>query len=131
MKLPNILKRIRLDLARSKEFPNGSNHHGYEFVAPLDANGHIDPHLWQQHRDHCRVRRFWGGEPDKVGRLMHKPGGSEHARWIFDYDPKRHDDDESGYRFGAHRFAPGEYVTISYEDGVSHTFRVISVQPAM
>jgi hypothetical protein len=58
------------------------------------------------------VRRFWQGEEDKIGRLMHKPGGDEHARWVFDYDEKRLDDDEAGYRFGAHSFVPGEYVTI-------------------
>ena len=34
--LPNAFKRIRLNLARSKEFPQGSSRHGYEFVAPLD-----------------------------------------------------------------------------------------------
>jgi hypothetical protein len=56
--LPHVLKRIRLELARSKEFPVGSAKHGYEFVAPLDAQGHIDPLLWQQHREHCGVRRF-------------------------------------------------------------------------
>jgi hypothetical protein len=34
MSLPHVLKRIRLELARSKEFPMGSTRHGYEFVAP-------------------------------------------------------------------------------------------------
>lgn len=129
MSLPHALKRIRLHLARSKGFPGGSAQHGYEFVAPLDSKGHIDPQLWQVHRDHCRVRRFWAGEDDQVGRLTHKPGGNEHARWIFDYDPKQTDDDETGYRFGAHVFAPGEYVTLRDEDD-AHTFRVISVEPA-
>jgi hypothetical protein len=46
MSLPHVLKRIRLELARSKEFPMGSARHGYEFVAPLDSKGHIDPQLW-------------------------------------------------------------------------------------
>jgi hypothetical protein len=130
MALPHVLKRIRLTLARSKEFPTGSQDHGYEFVAPLDDSRHIDPKLWQQHREHCRVRRFWNGDPDQIGRLVHKPGGKEHARWIFDYDVKRSDDDEAGYRFGSHAFAPGEYVSISDEDDEVHTFRVASVQPA-
>ena len=87
MTLPHLLKRIRLQLARSKQFPLGSRHRGYEFVAPLDEAGHIDPRLWHQYRDHCRVRRFWEGEDEQVGRLVHKPGGAEHARWVFDYDP--------------------------------------------
>src|SRR6516165_7009882 len=59
--LPPVLKRIRLELARSKEFPLGSAKHGYEFVAPLDSKGHIDPHLWQKYRERCGVRRFWNG----------------------------------------------------------------------
>jgi hypothetical protein len=127
--LPHVLKRIRLQLARSKEFPTGSWRHGYEFVAPLDAQEHIDPELWRKHREHCGVRRFWGDD-EEVGRLIHKPGGSEHARWIFDYDETAEDDDEAGYRFGAHAFRPGEYVSIRDDEGEMHTFRVVSVEPA-
>jgi len=130
MSLPHALKRIRLHLARSKEFPAGSSSHGYEFVAPIDAKGHIDPELWRQHREHCRVRRFWNGEEDQVGRLLHKPGGAEHARWVFDYDASRADDDEAGYRFGGHAFAPGEYVSITEDDSDVHTFRVMAVEAA-
>jgi hypothetical protein len=130
MSLPHTLKRIRLHLARSKAFPEGSSRHGYEFVAPIDAKGHIDPELWRQHREHCRVRRFWNGEPELVGKLLHKPGGAEHARWVFDYDASRSDDDEAGYRFGGHAFAPGEYVSITEDDGDVHTFKVMSVEAA-
>jgi hypothetical protein len=129
MTLPHTFKRIQLRLARSPEFPSGSGRHGYEFVAPLDARGHIDAKLWEKHRDHCRVKRFWDGQADQIGRLVHKPGGSEHARWIFDYDSARVDDDEAGYRFGAHVFAPGEYVTIS-DQSQNHTFQVVSVESA-
>jgi len=128
--LPHVLKRIRLNLARSKEFPSGSSRHGYEFVAPLDASGHIDVELWRKHRDHCRVRRFWEGEPDEVGHLVHRPGGAGHARWVFDYEDVAEEDDEAGYRFGAHAFMPGEYVSIRDEDGEMHTFQVVSVEPA-
>jgi len=84
MALPQAFKLIRLNLARSKEFPAGSSRHGYEFVAPLDSQGHIDVNLWKKHRDKCWVRRFWPGEADQFGNLVHKPGGSEGARWIFD-----------------------------------------------
>lgn len=128
MSPPPRLKRIRLNIARSKEFPEGSARHGYELVAPLDAKGHIDARLWEKYRDQCRVRRFWGEEGDRIGRLVHKPGGSEHARWVFDYDRARADDDEAGYRFGSHAFVPGEYVTLQDQDE-AHTFRVVSVEP--
>jgi len=49
---------------------------------------------------------------------------------VFDYDPSTTDDDEAGYRFGAHAFAPGEYVSIDGNEGGSHTFKVVSVEPA-
>ncbi|HVY59686.1 MAG TPA: hypothetical protein VHA77_17680 [Xanthobacteraceae bacterium] len=127
--LPHVLKRIRLNLARSKEYPSGSERHGYEFVAPLDEAGHIDLDLWRKHREHCRVRRFWGTE-EEVGRLVHKSGGKDQARWIFDYDATDDADDEAGYRFGAHAFRPGEYVSIRDDDGDMHTFQVVSVEPA-
>jgi hypothetical protein len=61
MDIPRALKSIRLQLARSKQHPSGSPNHGYQFVAPLDAEGHIDPETWKTHRDQCRVRRFWQG----------------------------------------------------------------------
>ena len=134
-KLPHEFKRIRLNLARSKPFPAGSDRHGYEFVAPLDADGHIDPAQWHKHRTNCGVRRFWDGE-EEHGRLVHKPGGAEHSRWVFEYgDPgdvagSGDADDETGYRFASHAFRPGEYVSIRGEDGELHTFQVVSVEEA-
>jgi hypothetical protein len=118
------LKKIRLNLARTKEHPQGSARHGYEFTAPLDETGHIDAGLWKKERDLCRVRRFWGSEVEEVGHLVHRPGGS----WAFHYDIDGEDDDEAGYRFGAHAFSPGEYVSIKDEDGDLHTFQVVTVQ---
>lgn len=120
------LKKIRLNLARTKEFPAGSARHGYEFVAPLDADGHIDAEAWRRLRAQCRVRRFWGGEEEEAGHLVHRPGGS----WAFKYDIAGADDDESGYRFGAHAFTVGEYVSIKDEDGDLRTFQVATVSDA-
>lgn len=122
------LKRIRLNLARSKEFPDGSARHGYEFVAPLDATGHIDPDGWREARGVCTVHRFWGNEAPERGFLVHRAGGAHGATWVFDYDQSAADDDEAGYRFGDHAFVPGEYVSLRDEDGDMHTFRVITVE---
>jgi hypothetical protein len=129
-KLPHAFKRIRLNLARSKEFPQGSEQDGYEFVVPLDKDGHIDVALWRQDREHCRVRRFSAGEDDEVGLVEHKPGGPKNSRWVFDYDQAADDDDESGFRFSAHVFRAGEYVSIRGNDGEMHTYLVVSVEPA-
>lgn len=118
------LKRIRLELARDPDFPEGSRSHGYEFVAPLDPEGRLLPAEWRAERGHCRVTRFWAGEASQHGRLMHRPGGS----WVFDYDPDRSDDDEVGFKLGNHRFAPGEYVSFTEQDEALRCFRVASVQ---
>ena len=129
MSTSHSLKRIRLDLARSREHPNGSSSCGYEFVAPLDQHSHIDVSTWRKLRDRCSVRRFWHGEPERIGQLSHKAGGSDGATWVFDYDESRLDDDEAGYRLGSHSFVPGEYVTIS-DQNRPHTFRVVAVDNA-
>ena len=117
------LKRIHLELARNKEFPNGSRRHGYDLTAPLDDDGHLVAAEWKRERDRCRVRRFWAGEADEIGLLAHRPGGA----WVIDYDPSTKADDEPGFKFDKHRFAPGEYVSITEHDGEQRTFRVISV----
>jgi hypothetical protein len=52
------LKTIRLELARTPEFPEGSSQHVYEFTAPLDAKGHRDPTGWAKTKDACTVQRF-------------------------------------------------------------------------
>jgi hypothetical protein len=128
--LPHTFKRIRLNLARSKEFPQGSEQDGYEFVAPLDADGRIDAALWRQGREHCRVRRFASGADDEIGFVVHRPDGRETARWVFDYDETAETDDESGYRFGSHTFRPGEYASIRDNAGEMRTYLVVSVEPA-
>ena len=119
------LSRIRLELARDRDFPEGSRHHGYEFVAPFNNAGHIDPDAWKENRQRCRVRHFWGGEEEEVGHVIRKPGGA----WAFHYDVLGDaDDDETGYRFGDHTFRLGDYVTIKEHDDTLRTFRVVAVE---
>ncbi len=123
----SALKKIRLNLARTKQYPAGSIRHGYEFIAPLDQSGRIDVDAWKAHRPACTVRRFWGDEPVEKGFLVHRPGGVSGATWGFEYDGSTHEDDEAGYRFGEHMFRPGEYVSIRESDGEMHTFQVVAV----
>ena len=118
------MKRIRLELARDHEFPDGSRERGYEFAAPIDDAGHLSADEWRKQRERCRVKRFWPGEKNEIGHLVHRRGGS----WAFDYNPKASADDEPGFKFDSHRFVPGEYVSIKEHDGVLRTFRVIFVR---
>lgn len=117
------LKRIRLELARDHDFPEGSRHRGYEFAAPLDQDGRLSAAEWKDVRERCRVKRFWQGHTTELGHLVRKPGGA----WAFDYDPMRDSDDETGFKLSAHRFTLGEYVSFKEHDGVMRTFRVAAV----
>ena len=119
------LHKIRLELARGKEFPDGSPSHGYEFVAPLDAGGHFDAAEWKKTRDKCVVRRFWGRADDEKGHLIHHRG----RHWAFAYAPGTDDSDEPIFRFDRHVFRQDEYVSITEHDGVQRTFRIASVGP--
>jgi len=120
-----VLKWIRMELARDEEFPMGSRNHGYEFVAPLDAEDRIDTEGWRTHRDRCRVKRFWESEPDEVGHLVRKGPN----QWAFHYDIHGdEDDDEAGFRFADERFRPGEYVSVRDHDEEMRTFRVVVVR---
>ena len=117
------LKKIRLELARTREHPEGSSEHGYEFVAPLDAEGHFDVDEWRANRDKCLVHRFWRGEDDEHGTLIHRG-----QRWAFHYEEGDDEDDEPIFRFDRHTFVQGEYVTITEHDGEQRTFRIASVR---
>jgi hypothetical protein len=118
------LQRIRLELARTPEFPNGSREHGYEFVAPLDAKGHLDASSWAASKAACTVRRFWANADDEHGVLIHRRDG----RWAFSYEPGE-DDDEPIFRFDKHVFVAGEYVSVTEHDGVARPFQVMDVRP--
>lgn len=117
------LKTIRLELARTKDFPEGSHRHGYELVAPLDEDGHLDVEEWRRHRKKCTVYRFWLGDDDERGYLVHIRNQS----WAFSYAPGE-EDDEPIFRFEAHPFREGEYISITEHDGVTRPFKVVSVR---
>jgi hypothetical protein len=117
-----ILRTIRLELARTPRWPQGNPDCGYEFRAPLTAEGHIDVEQWRRHRKESTVRRFWQGEADEHGHLIH----TRRRTWAFSYAPGE-EDDTAFFRFESHAFVPGEYVTIAEQDGHSYTFKVASV----
>ena len=118
------LTRIRLELARTANHPEGSSAHGYEFIAPLTDDDHIDADAWREAKDQCKVFRFWEGEPDEHGKLRHVGHG-----WRFDYKAEEDEDDEPFFKLDRHAIVPGAYVSITEHDGVQRPFRVVSVVP--
>jgi hypothetical protein len=118
--LPVQFRQIRIELARERGHPEGDSGVAYLIIAPLDANDRIDPALWREHREACRIARSRPDREDTHGYLVHRPGGG----WAFHYESGAHVPDEVGLHFANERFALGEYV---YEGGKMHTYRVASV----
>lgn len=121
------LQRIVMRLARNPgtEFSGGDDHRGYALTAPLTDDGRLDETAYGKVKGQCNVRRFSPDEDPADGRLMRRGG-----RWYFDYDEEDVVDDEPIYRLGEHRFAVGEYVTVTDEEGRPLTYKVVEVAPA-
>lgn len=120
------LSRIVMRLARNPgtEFAGGDDHRGYALTAPLTADGHLDEAEYAKAKKDCAVRRFAPDEDPADGRLARRG-----ERWFFDYDEDDQIDDEPVHRLGQHRFAIGEYVTVTDEDGRPLTYKVMEVTP--
>jgi hypothetical protein len=123
-----MLQHIILHLARSPDFPEGSAERGYELVAPVDASGHLDVEEWRSHKAQCYVTRFWLGQADRHGALVHY-GAAQGGSWTIHYEGHTSSEDEKGVRLGTHQFVKDDYVSIRDEEGRSHTFKIASVRP--
>jgi hypothetical protein len=115
-------RTVRIELARTKEYPEGSASHGYEFRVPATADGHIDAVAWRANRKLWTVRRFWKGEEDQHGRLIH----TRHGTWAFSYAPGE-DDDTPFFHLEGHLLKLGEYVSIREHEGETLPFRVVAI----
>ncbi len=113
-------KTIRLELARTAEYPNGSAAHAYVFRVPLNDDGFIETDTLKKAEKRPEVRRFWRGEPDQRGVVIATDKG-----WAFSYRVGD-DDDETIFRLKDHPLTIGEYITITENDGDEWPFRVVS-----
>ena len=121
--LPRTFRKIRLELAREREHPEGDRHIAYTILAPLDAASRIDVATWSEHREAARVVRQRPHEPDQAGHLVHTRNGG----WTFHYETQGGQPDETGYRFADEVFTTGEYVSV-VEGGKPHVYKVVSVE---
>lgn len=111
-------KTVRLELARTKEFPNGSAGRAYLLRLPLDDRGLIDESQLHKNPERATVRRHWPNEPDRNGYLVRKGRG-----WAFSY-AVGDKDDEDIFHLESHPFRQGDYVTITETDGEKLPFKV-------
>ena len=114
---------IRLELARTKEFPQGSASRCYLLRLPLAEDGTIDEEVRKAEPRRATVRRFWPNEPDLSGYVIRTPKG-----WAFSYRIGE-EDDETVFHLETHPMRLGEYITLTEPDGQRLPFRVASVRP--
>jgi hypothetical protein len=115
-------KLIRLELARTPEFPAGSASRAYMLRLPLQDDGLIDEAAFAASPGMASVRRFWPNEPDQQGYVIRQGAG-----WAFSY-AVGDDDDEGVYHLESHPLRTGEYVTLTEPDGKRLPFRVVQAQ---
>ncbi len=114
---------IRLELARTEEFPQGSASRAYLVHLPLNDDGTVDLDELDSSRPSATVRRFWPNERDISGYVIPTENG-----WAFSYRVGD-DDDEQLYHLETHPIAEGEYLTVREPDGSSLPFRVAQISP--
>lgn len=114
-------KTVRLELARTPQYPQGSASRAYILHLPLGEDGLIEEAEVRAAPVRATVRRFWPNEPDLAGYVIRTPKG-----WAFSYEPGE-EDDEAIFHLETHPIRLGEYVTLTEPDGQRLPFRVANV----
>lgn len=113
---------IRLELARTADFPEGSASRAYLLRLPLDEEGLIDARALHRSPARATVHRFWPNEPDMSGYVIDTPRG-----WAFSYEIGE-EDDEAVFHLESHPLQIGEYITLTEPDGRRLPFRVADLK---
>jgi hypothetical protein len=116
-------RSIRLELARTADFPDGSASRTYLLRLPLNEEGLIDEHALKQAPALATVHRYWPNEPDMFGFVIRTAKG-----WAISYEPGE-EDDETVFHLETHPLQEGNYITLTEPDGRRLPFRVASVRP--
>ena len=115
---------IRLELARTHDFPAGSPGRSYLIRLPLSDDGLIDEAAREADPARATVRRFWPNEPDQSGHVLKSNSG-----WVFSYAVGEGDDEDIAH-LENHPIRAGEYLTLTDPNGTRHPFHVVSAKPA-
>lgn len=113
---------IRLELARTPDFPQGSPNRSYLLSLPLGEDGLIDETSFHAAPARATVHRFWPNEPDLSGYVIRTADG-----WAFSYKIGE-EDDETVFHLESHPVRPGEYITLTEPDGRRLPFRVAEMK---
>lgn len=111
-------KSIRLELARTGEFPAGSVSRAYLLRLPLDDFDIVDRSAFQENPSRATVRRHWSTEPDERGAII--PSGSD---WAMASEEKRR-----LLKLDSQPVRIGRQVSVVEPDGTVLPFNVASVR---
>lgn len=112
---------VKLELARTDEFPTGSASRSYLIRLPLNDQALIDEAARAADPGRATIRRFWPNEPDQSGYILKSKNG-----WVFSYAVGE-EDDENLFHLENHPIRQGEYITIAEPDGDRMPYRIASV----
>lgn len=115
-------KTVRLELARTADFPKGSASRAYILRVPLNDEGLIDAELIARTPSHATASRFWSSEPELFGRIERSDG-----QWVMRC---RGQHDDTVFRMPALALRLNNEITIEEPDGSSNPFRVASIKSA-
>lgn len=115
--------RVRIILARTPQFPQGSASHAYELIVPLDEDNRIDQAAFNAFPARASVQHVVPNQPAKRGAILLRNG-----RYAFSYAPGDADD-ETIYHLENHPLGIGDYVTITEPGDEAKPYRVESVSP--
>ena len=113
-------KNIRLELAGTERFPQGSASRAYLLRLPLDDSGFIDRMALETNPRQASVRRFWASEPDMHGNVEVNSSG-----WIFRCNGAIQS--EKVAHFEPQPLIEGREVIVKEADGAHLPFRVARV----
>jgi hypothetical protein len=113
---------IRLELARTSDFPRGSPSRSYLLRLPLHEDGLIDEASLQAAPARATVHRFWPNEPDLAGYVIRTAGG-----WALSHEIGE-EDDEAIFHLESHPIRLGENIILTEPDGRRLPFRVAEIK---
>ena len=112
---------VKLELGRTKEFPNGSPARALLLRLPLTRDGSVDEAARAAAPRGAFVRRFWENEPDRSGTVLRNSAG-----WnlVFSGEPG-----DLNHHLGEDPIRPGAVIELTDAKGRALPFRVVSIRP--
>jgi hypothetical protein len=115
--------RVRITLARTPQFPQGSASHAYELIIPLAADNRIDQAAFKAAPGRASVQHVVPNRPPRRGAILLQGG-----RFVLSYAPGDADDEAISH-LENHPLGVGDYVTITEPGEEAQPYRVESVTP--